>query len=477
MKKVLIITSKGSNFVSWQERARYVKSFCENVEKNTQNLKLYFSTYSDITAYISNNNISIYDNRNKLSLDSYDFIQFKNWKGDFKYAAIIAKFLTDNNVKFANQEVAANIHMGKLAQMYIFAKANLNIPNTLYLKTDSLAKITEDQIKNYGFKFPVILKSNDGSRGDDNHLCENAEKVREIANSALRLEDPIQYIIQNFIPNDGDFRFLYIGLDNSPYIFRRKAVKGSHLNNTSKGGEGEIIDGLTLPKTYFKDALTAAKSASCEIVGVDILADKNTYKHYILEVNSTPALATGFMVKDKINKFADYIEKTLDNKPLANIAKSIIGRVENIDLPKLEIYGIPAKIDTGADISTIGVSDLKFENNKISFCFFNKGSQYYTGKRFEFSKGEYTITRVSSSFGHKELRYQLQLSIRLNNRLIKGTFTLSDRSNKLYPILIGRRLLNKKFIVDVSLGKPLKDQERRRTMKLQDELKNINSGM
>lgn len=152
----------------------------------------------------------------------------------------------------------------------------------------------------------------------------------------------------------------------------------------------------------------------------------------------------------------------------------IIGRAERVELPQLSLKHIPAKIDTGADASSIWATASVDEHGKLDVVFFGPESEFYDGEVHVFPKSAYSVTRVSSSFGHREIRYKLKLKIKVHGRIINGSFTLADRSKKLYPILLGRSLLKNKFIVDVSKGKPLVNQEKARRQKLQDEL--LNSG-
>lgn len=151
----------------------------------------------------------------------------------------------------------------------------------------------------------------------------------------------------------------------------------------------------------------------------------------------------------------------------------IIGRVERIQLIALSDKSIPAKVDTGADVSSIWASNVKESNSILSFVLFDKNSSYYTGQRIKLSGKDYKLTRIANSFGHKELRYVVKLNIQIRGRVVKTTFTLADRKLKTYPVLLGRRLLNKKFLVDVSKGQPLKTQEKSKKMKMQEELKEI----
>lgn len=152
-------------------------------------------------------------------------------------------------------------------------------------------------------------------------------------------------------------------------------------------------------------------------------------------------------------------------------AVTIIGRAERIDIVDLALVGVPAKVDTGADLSSIWASQVSEQQDGLRVVFFGESSALFTGKEVVFPKSSYSITRVASSFGHKEIRYKIKLSIRINGRLIKATFTLSDRSQKTYPILLGRRLLHGKFVVDVTKGQPLLTEEKLKKQRLEHELK------
>lgn len=154
-------------------------------------------------------------------------------------------------------------------------------------------------------------------------------------------------------------------------------------------------------------------------------------------------------------------------------AKITIGRAEKISLPDLGLMQVPAKIDTGADASSIWASLVELDGAELVCVFFGVGSKFYTGEQVRFAKDEYTLTRVSNSFGHREIRYKVKLSVRVGGKSINATFTLSNRSNKTYPVLIGRRLLHGKFIVDVSTGSPMLAAERAKKRKMETDLKRL----
>lgn len=110
---------------------------------------------------------------------------------------------------------------------------------------------------------------------------------------------------------------------------------------------------------------------------------------------------------------------------------------------------VPAKIDTGADSSAIWASDIKVTKEGIlKFKLFGEGSPFYTGKVIK--RRDFKVTMVKSSNGTSQVRYQAPLSVKIGERKIRALFNLSDRSEGKFPILIGRKSIKNKFLVDVS---------------------------
>ena len=125
-----------------------------------------------------------------------------------------------------------------------------------------------------------------------------------------------------------------------------------------------------------------------------------------------------------------------------------IGTVEVVNLPEYGIDNILAKIDTGADSSAIWASNIIQKDGELSFNLFGATSPYFTGEEIKTKK--YSIVRIKNSFGHTEIRYKVSIKLKMAGKLIKAQITLSNRANNRFPILIGRRTLKGKFLVDVS---------------------------
>lgn len=128
--------------------------------------------------------------------------------------------------------------------------------------------------------------------------------------------------------------------------------------------------------------------------------------------------------------------------------KIIIGRVDRVDLPDLEIFGAQAKIDTGAYTSSIHCHKIKQIDDQLSFYIQIEIDGKLKQKKFATSKFSQKI--IKSSNGASSLRYVIKTKILLFGKAYDTEFSLTDRSTMKNPILLGRKLLNKRFLVDVS---------------------------
>ena len=137
--------------------------------------------------------------------------------------------------------------------------------------------------------------------------------------------------------------------------------------------------------------------------------------------------------------------------------KSIIGRAEKVDFPDSAVFSVPAKIDTGAFRSSVWATDIREHDGVLTYKLLGPESEFYSGK--ECAATEFEIVEVENSFGQTEDRYSVFIKIKLGPKTIMSNVTLSDRSKKTYPVLIGRRLLKGRYLVDVSEGDPITDEE------------------
>ncbi|MEQ6119814.1 RimK/LysX family protein [Reichenbachiella sp. MALMAid0571] len=129
--------------------------------------------------------------------------------------------------------------------------------------------------------------------------------------------------------------------------------------------------------------------------------------------------------------------------------KEIVGRADKIDIPEFGLENIDAKIDTGANRSSIhcskiehhiydGIESITF---KIPLVSSHGVNTFYSSDFFK--------RKIKSSSGHVEERYVINTIVILFGKRIKTTFSLTDRTVMKYPVLLGRKLLAGRFVVDV----------------------------
>ncbi|MEX0996998.1 MAG: RimK/LysX family protein [Flavobacteriaceae bacterium] len=129
--------------------------------------------------------------------------------------------------------------------------------------------------------------------------------------------------------------------------------------------------------------------------------------------------------------------------------KQTIGRIDKADFPELGLIDIAVKIDTGAYTSSIHCQNVKEEAGVLKCNFLDKEHPAYDGKEFCFK--DYKIKNVKSSNGTVQTRYMIQTTVTLFGEEHTIQLTLSDREEMKFPVLLGRKFLNKKFIVDTGL--------------------------
>ena len=130
----------------------------------------------------------------------------------------------------------------------------------------------------------------------------------------------------------------------------------------------------------------------------------------------------------------------------------VIGRKEKIDLPDLKLRSIDCKIDTGARTSSIHCEEIsvkkKHNHSVLHFILLDKSHPEFQNIVHSFDK--FRVQKVKSSTGHSEKRYVISTKDKIFDEIIETEFNLANRKAMNYPILLGRKFLSKRFVVDVS---------------------------
>lgn len=130
----------------------------------------------------------------------------------------------------------------------------------------------------------------------------------------------------------------------------------------------------------------------------------------------------------------------------------IIGRVDKADFPELGLEELSIKVDTGAYTSSIHchhIQEVIIDETKfIEFQLLDPSHPKFDNKLFKTKN--YEEVTVKSSFGDVEQRFVIYTTIFIFDQAYPIVLSLSERNDMRYPILLGRKFLNKQFIVDTS---------------------------
>ncbi len=125
-----------------------------------------------------------------------------------------------------------------------------------------------------------------------------------------------------------------------------------------------------------------------------------------------------------------------------------LGRSDRVDLPGLGLTNIHAKIDTGAYNCSLHCSRAEIVDGKLEFVLLDEEHPEFTGMKFVFKK--FDRREIRNSFGEAELRYVIKTTIKIYDYLIRAEFSLSNRGNLTFPVLLGRKILRDRFLIDVT---------------------------
>ena len=126
----------------------------------------------------------------------------------------------------------------------------------------------------------------------------------------------------------------------------------------------------------------------------------------------------------------------------------ILGRSDRVDLPDLKLENIHAKIDTGAYTSSLHCLRAEVVNGVLEFVLLDEEHPEFTGIIYRFSR--FKQREIKNSFGEAELTYVIKTKVRLFDHIIRAEFSLSNRGNLRFPVLLGGKTLRRRFLIDVT---------------------------
>lgn len=284
-KRVLFIQYEHNvNFYGEEDKNNYFRGlktiknvYTKLIEEKKSDISVDFYDYSDI--YRMHNDFYVDD----LKLTNYDFIFFGFMHQFTTISKLVVEYVERNNIPNLKYETYDHFH-NKAYQFDLLDR--LGYPYIPSILTTKLNRNVLAEVEKFGF--PVIVKDPFSDRGEGVKLISNKEELKYffLLNKGMCL-------IQKFIPNDGEYRVITV--KNKVQLIAKKdpITKVSKKNiDDRKSKKGN------LPGDVIKMCEDISKHMLSDIIGLDIIQDKNTKKYYVIETNASPHYCMFSVVAD-----------------------------------------------------------------------------------------------------------------------------------------------------------------------------------
>ena len=262
----------------------------------------------DSRVEIRSGHLVIRDAFTKKRYDGLDGLYIANWRKAPEIAMALARYVKKRGAQVINGEIIDYPAISKLGEMVRMADGNIPMPDSFFVRSKYLIEMAHRKKLPRGFSFPLIVKSVSGSMGVDNWLVRDFQEFLEIVSEP---RDSL-LVVQQFIPNDCDYRVLVFGGEVKAVMRRSRQSNATHVNNTSAGGQGDMVPLADFSDEWKEIAMRAATAVNrSDLAGVDIIVDAQTGRPYVLEVNKSPQIETGSNTDWKTAAFVEYIKKRL----------------------------------------------------------------------------------------------------------------------------------------------------------------------
>jgi hypothetical protein len=147
------------------------------------------------------------------------------------------------------------------------------------------------------------------------------------------------------------------------------------------------------------------------------------------------------------------------------VKRPVIGWREWVQLPELGVFVIKAKVDTGAATSSLHAFRLeRFERDGVPFVRFEIHPRQRSKRpSIECEAPIVRDTAVRNPGGRTELRPVIASTLVIAGRPVEAMINLTGRDEMGFRLLLGRRTLRNRFVVDPGksyLGpRPIRSEE------------------
>ena len=321
----------------------------------------------------------------------------------------------------------------------ILEKQNIATPKTALINnqmsSDDIKKIAKEQ---FGNKYPLIVKILDGSKGKGVSIVESERSLTSVI-QALLVTNTSGVILQEFIPNDGDYRIHVVNNEIVAYMKREATSSKEFRANISLGGTGKVVE---ISDEIKQLAINTHSASGCVWSGVDIMIAKDTKKPYVVEINTSPGLVG---ITEAVK--SDIVKSIFNNLQFTHQAETV-GIYDTINI--VGIGEFSCVLDTGNAKKSMSldakVTDIDEEKGKVTYKIDNK----------TFTDDLVKVVKVkdnSSSDKNADRRPIIKKTVIFRNKEYPEILIdLNDRSHKKYKVLVNLDFIKlAKLKIDVNI--------------------------
>jgi ribosomal protein S6--L-glutamate ligase len=401
------------------------------------------------------------------------------------YKISIINHLEEMGIKVVNKGASLRIASNKIETQIKLNAAGIKTPKTaLFTGEEQL----EYALESIGGVFPVIVKTIYGTHGIGVIRADSQPSLKSIIQQMIKTN--VEFMIQEFIEHDESARVLLLDSKELASVMRT-IPKGDFRSNAHLGAE---LKKHSPSEKELEIVKKAAKTIGINFAAVDyILVDDEVI---VLEVNGSPGFESmqktvDIDIAEEVIKYCDSLNedkdldisddskapeatgpveeeeeeeekvvdvdredaKELDKEqdakevevnPHHNVIspelldkahENIIGTVTTVVISHFnDEAGIDARVDTGANVSSIAGEDIKISGNKVSFKFNNTIYKFHLLR----------VSKVKQADSDKvSERPVIRVDMTINGiKLHNVELNINTREHMKYPILLGRSTLS-----------------------------------
>lgn len=245
---------------------------------------------------------------NDVDLSTVDAMFFRSVGREYDIVSRLVDIAIANNIPVVDEYLLDKaFDRSKEHMADVLAEHNINHPPHISLMgLEGIAYNTSDRFT-YApwFEYPVIAKFSTGGRGGYGTFFIQEQhdfiRVTELLNDRFaarheRDEDDVPwhayggdwpFVIQQYIPNEGDYRAVVVGYECIGITKRRS--KNGHLVMCTSEGNSRRFKNNRWPRDVGAVAEQAARAMKVQFAGVDLVRHSETGEIYVIEVNEAPS--------------------------------------------------------------------------------------------------------------------------------------------------------------------------------------------